>query len=650
MHDCLHKKKRLSHLRQYGTPNRMSNQFSLTADIYLEGPDSVQAAASATSTGVLQPQGPRRFKVNAYTGGIIRQEWSREPVIVDLQGLSWANKRRPILLQHSYELDAILGQTTDIRVEGRNLVVEAEMIGGNASADKVIALAERGFQWQASIGADVVRSEKLPQGETAMVNGQSVTGPARIIRASRLREVSVVTLGADDNTSASLAASAVHPEEGSMSDESRETVDATETVAAATPATPTINEDALVERIAAKVIAAQAEQAVASVRASRPSAPAVHVEQDRESFSDVLMAAACQSGRLPDVEKQFSPAILEAAHKKYKGGIGLGEMLIEAARANGYEGRTTFRDDSYSRPILRAAFATHDIADILSATVNKFLLQGFTTVDTSWTRISTTRSVQDFKTVNSYRLTGGFKFEEMSGKSEFRMASAGNVKYQNAARTYGIATNLSREDIINDDLSALTAVPTRIGRGAALKLNEVFWAEFLNNSSFFASGNKNFSSGAGTAFGVDGITAAELLFLNQTDDDGFPLAVSPQILLVPTALNARALQLMNSTEIRDTTSSTKYPTANPHAGKYEILTSPYLSNAMFTGNSSSAYYLLASPADLSTIEVAFLNGVQQPTVEQADLDFSLLGIQMRGYFDFGVAKVEPRGAVKMAGA
>lgn len=193
-------------------------------------------------------------------------------------------------------------------------------------------------------------------------------------------------------------------------------------------------------------------------------------------------------------------------------------------------------------------------------------------------------------------------------------------------------------------------MPTRIGRGAALKLNEVFWSRFLNNSTFFSTANKNYQSGASTAFGVDGLTAAELLFLNQTDDDGYPLAVSPSILLVPTALNARALQLRTSTEIRDTGANAKYPTANPHAGKYEILTTPYLSNSLFTGNSTTAYYLLASPADLSTIEVCFLNGVQQPTVEQADLDFSVLGIQMRGYFDFGVAMVEPRGGVKMAGA
>ncbi len=43
---------------------------------------------------------------------------------------------------------------------------------------------------------------------------------------------------------------------------------------------------------------------------------------------------------------------------------------------------------------------------------------------------------------------------------------------------------------------------------------------------------------------------------------------------------------------------------------------------------------------MPVIEVAFLNGQQMPTVESADADFNTLGIQMRGYHDFGVAKQE----------
>jgi hypothetical protein len=50
------------------------------------------------------------------------------------------------------------------------------------------------------------------------------------------------------------------------------------------------------------------------------------------------------------------------------------------------------------------------------------------------------------------------------------------------------------------------------------------------------------------------------------------------------------------------------------------------------------------------MEVAFLNGVRTPTVEQAEADFNVLGIQVRGHFSFGVAKAEGRACYRMATA
>jgi len=102
-------------------------------------------------------------------------------------------------------------------------------------------------------------------------------------------------------------------------------------------------------------------------------------------------------------------------------------------------------------------------------------------------------------------------------------------------------------------------------------------------------------------------------------------------------------------ELRDTTASTKYPVSNPHQGKFRVEVSRYLSNSQYTGNSSKAWYLLADPNDLPVIEVAFLNGQESPTIETADADFNVLGVQLRGVHDFGCALQDGRAGVKSKG-
>jgi hypothetical protein len=259
--------------------------------------------------------------------------------------------------------------------------------------------------------------------------------------------------------------------------------------------------------------------------------------------------------------------------RRFRGGIGLQELLLEAAWANGYTGRN-FRDH---RTVLRyafgrgieAAFSTVDIGGILSNVANKFLLDGFFSVERTWRNVCAVRNVSDFKTVTSYRLIGKDQYELVAPGGEIKHGTLGNETYSNRADTYGLMLSIDRRDVINDDLGAITTVPQKLGRGSGLKINDVFWTTFLNNAAFFTAGNANFISGATTALGIGGLTAGEIAFLDQTDGDGKPIGVMPAILLVPTALSATAAQLFKSLELRDNASTAKYPITNPHQGKFQ---------------------------------------------------------------------------------
>ena len=49
----------------------------------------------------------------------------------------------------------------------------------------------------------------------------------------------------------------------------------------------------------------------------------------------------------------------------------------------------------------------------------------------------------------------------------------------------------------------------------------------MNNATFFKAGNKNYITGADTALAIDGLTAAEVTFMDQVDADGKPIGIMP---------------------------------------------------------------------------------------------------------------------------
>jgi phage head maturation protease len=588
---------------------------------------------------------PRRFTIEAYTGSQIRQGWSREPVVIDLAGMQF-KQRLPIVLGHDYTLGSILGQTDSVRVEAGKLIVEGEILADSDVARQVLQLAERGYAWQASVGADVRRHQKVDADAVTTVNGQTHMGPVRIVKASALREVSFVTLGADAETSVAIAAEAAEELPTMAADANKTPADEAQAPVVEATAKDAVEIKSTVEITASDELSAKIDaftkkvenmEKLIAARDERPAAPAVHVVKDSAPSSEVIEASFALQGGLPGVEKKYRPEVLEAAHKARRE-ISISEVLLQAAAANGYDGprRVT---SSTLRPILAAAWATHSIADILSSTVNKFLLAGFDSVESAWRRISAVRSVNDFKTVTSYRLNGSFKFDAVSNGGELKNAAANDEKREISASTYGIMTSVTRTDLINDDLGALTAVPQRIGRGGALKLNDVFWAEFVDDGSFFTSGRANLSAGS-LALSVANLKALATKYRKLKDPDGNPVAVEPRILLVPPDLELTAAEIMGSTLLHSATAAAGgVPERNVMAGRYDVVSSVYLTN-------TTDYYLLASPADLPVMEVAFLNGQQSPVVETAEADFNTLGVQMRGYFDFGCAKAEYLAGVK----
>ena len=148
---------------------------------------------------------PRTFSMVAYRGGLLRVAGYYRPVVVDMQGLSAAQGMKAYV---DHDTTRRVGHIERHQVSGAVLTVHGVISSTSEAAREVTADADNGYPWQASIGGNVLSLEDVPTGATITVNGQQFTGPIFVARSFRLREVSFVGNGADDQTSASIAAGA----------------------------------------------------------------------------------------------------------------------------------------------------------------------------------------------------------------------------------------------------------------------------------------------------------------------------------------------------------------------------------------------------------------------------------------------------------
>lgn len=353
------------------------------------------------------------------------------------------------------------------------------------------------------------------------------------------------------------------------------------------------------------------------------------------------------------VEKHYGEKVLEAAQSREIRAAAnrpLSYLMHEAIRAaGGYVSPGTSGDPlyaAYQEHVLNAAGpSTISIPGILSNVANKSALASFLAVPTTWREIAGTRAVNDFKMITAYRLTASGQFEEVGNDGEIKSGELTESSYVNRIQTYAKRYHFTRQDLINDDLSLLDGIRDLLGRQAALTLEEkVYTAWMSTGDAFWSLANGNLLES--TALTPAGLAAAEKVFLDMTDDDGKPIVHGASRILVPTALKYTADRIYGSEYFNETTTAnTPSPSANVMRGRFGAVVSPYLSNSNIPGYSDTNWYMLSG--ELRALQVAFLNGVQTPTIESERAEFHVLGFQFRGYFDFGVARLDEKGAIKI---
>ena len=582
---------------------------------------------------------PVRCTGVAYSGGSFMQWWSALPCYVDLSGMRMA-EQVCLMLDHDYDPECRLG-VIEAKNDGKTLTIDGEFDTGNPLAQSIIRAGKK-FAWQLSIGAENVKVERVDEGTVETINGNTVNGPAIVVRESVLREVSIVAIGADAKTSMEIRASLMAPEPDEH---------VVQAVAQAEPAVEiekheTTEEDIdMNEELNAKLNAItdgltklserieETEKRI-ETQASRP-APEICVRNtDDIATADVLQAAVEQAMGVTPTDTKAA----DIADRKFHGQMGLKQLYTECAHAGGWNGYLNNGNLGEAVSAIKASFSTVNLPGILSNAINKRFKAGWDYAEDSWRKIADITSVSDYKQFSTYVLNSKGDYEEVANGGTIPTGELAETGYSNQLKRYGLMFSIDEMDIINDDLNAINQRAFQFGRKASLKLNKVFWTLFQADTDFFKTENSNVVASAG-ALSADSLAKLVKAFRKQTDVNGDILGYEPRILLVPAALEVEAQKLYDDAEIRDTTASKQYLTGNPWRGKFTPVASAYLT-------SDDDYYLLADPTIAATMQVAFLNGQQAPVVESNPTNFDTFGISYRGKFSFGVAFMDTKAGIK----
>ena len=289
--------------------------------------------------------------------------------------------------------------------------------------------------------------------------------------------------------------------------------------------------------------------------------------------------------------------------------------------------------------------STSDFPVILGNVVGRTLRRAYETAPSVFRQFSNQVTASDFKDMTRVQLGEAPDLEKVNESGEFKHGSLGEASEKYKIATYGKIIAITRQTIINDDLGAFQRLPRMMGRAAAeLEADTVMGIitgnpKMNDNVALFHNTHKNLAAAA-SVIDVANISLGRKALRKQTGVTSTrPLNLLPRFLMVPTDLETVAEQFL-SKQVLPTTDAN----INTFKGSLTLLVDPRLD-----ATSATAWFLIADPAQIDTIEYAYLEG-QQGVYLETKQGFDVDGVQLKVRLDFGAAPIDHRGFYKNAGA
>ena len=641
-----------------------------------------------------------KFKILANAGS--RMSFWDGDLVIDLAGEITQKDARAIPILYGHDWDAQLGHATVSRADERGLWLEGVVSVPSKRAQEWIQSAKNGFPWQASLGFVVERGTAVGKNEEIEVNGRVEKGELTVANKINIWECSVVTFGADDKTQADVTASAQHRKGRDVA------ADGSRSRAEGSGAAPVgrLSETSLTHRKGdimeeSKVnetptpkegesIQADVEKTIEELRAARVAEnkridaleglakkygdrsfleAAINEGWDADRFELETLRHARSQAPSPTAPPSVNPVNVCAAAFMRRAGRKIDKAsdrftqaeLDAADRLRGYDMRGIFEAATGFEPkesqrldvgewYYAASLSTNSLIDVLKVTGNAVLEEEFGVFERRWEPLFKRSVVDDFKKAPRYRLESSMEFEEIPDGAEFPNGTQTEEGWEIQAKTFGKQYSIGRKALVNGEaLGVFNDILKKLAFGATQKINRDCWSLLMNpgnasdGTAFYHANHGSLLTGK--ALSLANLDAALASFATRTrKTDDTPLGIEAKYLVVPPALMGTARNILNSTEIETTSYEGK---TNPMKNIVEVVSAPQLAFPTFTNYSGTTWYLFADPNAIPAFEVAYLFGVENPTVRSAEFDIGKLGIGFDGYFDYGIALRDYRAALKI---
>lgn len=291
---------------------------------------------------------------------------------------------------------------------------------------------------------------------------------------------------------------------------------------------------------------------------------------------------------------------------------------------------------------LALTHSTSDFGNILLDVANKSLLQGWDEAAETFEQWTKKGQLSDFKTAHRVGMGVFPSLRQVREGAEYKYVTTGDKGETIALATYGEIFSVTRQAIINDDMNQLTDVPMKMGSAAKATIGDLVYAILTKNPKLsdgkplFHADHKNLGSGAISVASID--DARKMMRLQKEGERS--LNIRPAYMLVPVGLETLANQTIKSASVKGADINSGIN--NPIQNFAEVISDPRLDEA-----DAKAWYLAAAKGT-DTIEVAYLNGIDTPYIDQQE-GFNTDGIATKVRIDAGVAPLDYRGLAKSSG-